>query len=427
VADLSIPNFTLSTTEDSMSAKSIVLSTFNASRISLALLLACLMVFPEGAAFAQANCPASTSTWKLSGVPLSNITETFGAAVAPTSGGNFLYVIGGENWNGGSPIFPTSVYHKLAGSVASQTPGTWFSNPLWKDPLSPTETVGLARDLCGVVYTNTATSTSYLYTVGGVYHDSQTSSFGNSTNMVWYNQIQSNGNLSTTWHEANSITSGANGLQLHGTAIVTVPGTTNTYLYVIGGSTDPIGDANVSKNSWPTTAVHFAPINSDGSLGVWDQGSPTPVLPNIPTTGTGLYKTCPVVTNGSIYVAGGESAGGTLTSGQVVYATPAADGTFATWLPASNDLNPPDAAQAVVYNKGIILMGGDGGAAGILSTVFHSSVPNNGSLTWSTTAIAALPEALSRNAGATSCSWIFSLGGLHGSSDVNCVYYATAP
>jgi hypothetical protein len=387
------------------------------------------MAFPEGAAFAQTKCPASTPTWTLSGVPLMSITETFGAAVAPTSGGNFMYVIGGENWNGGSPIFPTSVYHKLVGAVASTTSGTWFSNPLWKDPNSPTETVGLSRDLCGTVYTNTATNTSYLYTVGGVYFDSKTSQFGNSTNQVWYNQIQSNGSLSSQWNPTTPITlpMGVTGLQLHGTAVVTVPGTTNTYLYVIGGSTDPYGDTHVSENGWPTAAVHFAPINSDGSLGEWDNGMANPVLPSIPTPGVGLYKTCPVVYKGSIYVAGGEDAGGTITSGQVVYATPGADGTFTTWQDASNYLNPPDAAQAVVYNKGIILMGGDGGSAGILSTVFQSSVPNNGNMTWSTTTIAPLPEPVSRNAGATSGSWIFSLGGDHGSADVNCVYYATAP
>jgi hypothetical protein len=152
-----------------------------------------------------------------------------------------------------------------------------------------------------------------------------------------------------------------------------------------------------------------------------------PVLPPIPSPGVGLYKTCPVVYNGSIYVAGGEDAGGTISSGQVVYATPSANGTFTTWQPASNDLPQPDAAQAVVYNKGIFLMGGDGGGAGILSTVFQSSVPNKGSMTWSKTSFAALPEPVSRNAGATSGSWIFSLGGNHGGDDVSCVYYATAP
>jgi hypothetical protein len=157
-------------------------------------------------------------------------------------------------------------------------------------------------------------------------------------------------------------------------------------------------------------------------------------LPDIPSPGAGWYKTCPVVYNGSIYVSGGEDAGGPIN--KVVYATPQADGTFtsAGWtdVPSNyiiiNGTPVNDAAQAVVYNKGIILMGGDeGGNIHVVPTVFQGEVGTGGGVNWNDTAIPALPQAISRNAGATSGSWIFSLGGNHAGNDVNCVYYATAP
>jgi hypothetical protein len=422
-----------------MSAESTFFSTTSGiARIGLALLLPCLMVFPEGAAFAQTACPVSTSTWTLSGVPLPNITETLGAAVVHIGTANFMYVIGGENWNGGNPIFPTSVYHKLVGAVASTTPGTWFSSPLWNDPNSPTETVGLSRDLCGTVYTNTATSTSYVYTVGGVYFDSKTNQpFGDSTNQVWYNQIQSNGSLSNQWNSTTPIKLpvGVTGLQLHGTAVVTVPGTTNTYLYVIGGSTAAHGDTTVSQHV--TNAVHYAQINSDGSLGQWDLKP----LPNIPsrTGGNGVYKTCPVVYNGTIYVSGGEDQGQGNSSSldQVVYAKPISDGTFDnsnTWTNVTSNyidiggtLTPVSPQAVVVHNNDIILMGGDQTGQGHdWATVLEGIIGTGGGVSWTNT-FPPLPEPVSRNAGAVSGSLIFSLGGNHAGTDVQCVYYATAP
>jgi hypothetical protein len=408
-----------------MTAKSNVrYSTPSATRVGLAVLLTCLLVFPDGVALAQ-TC-SGNSTWTASGATLTNPIETFGAAVAGTSSGNVMYVIGGYNntMTGTQLGFQKQVLHKLVSGVATTTQGTWFHNDLWKDPkTNPLEVVGFSRDLCGVV------NNGYLYTVGGVYFDSKSDpTYGTSTNQVWYAPINpTNGSLGT-WKSTTPInTKNNSGLQLHGTAVVTVGA--NTYLYVIGGSTDPKGDNLVSQ--YTTSAVHYAQINSDGTLGQWD----VKTLPDIPSDGAGVYKTCPVVYNGSIYVSGGEDAGGPIN--QVVYATPTTDGTFSnnnTWTNMeSNDIviggtATPDAAQAVVYNNGIILMGGDeGGSVHVVSTVFQGVVGTGGGVTWNDTAIPALPQPISRNAGATSGSFIFSLAGNHAGTDVSCIFYATAP
>ena len=398
-----------------MSARSIAFSTFNASRIGLALLLTCLLGFPDGTAFA-ATC-SSNSYWTKSGASLTTPIETFGAAVAPTSSGDVMYVIGGEDWTSPTtPVFQTQILHKLVSAVASTSQTSWtFHNDMWKGPAGVP--VGFARDLCGIV------NNGFLYTVGGVIKDSSiTNAMGNSTNQVWYAPINSStGNLGA-WKQANSlpVPQGAMGLQLHGSAVVTVGG--NTYLYVIGGSNSDHGDGTVNQGI--TAKVHFAKINTDGSLALWDHdgnGNPA-TLPDIPSQGVGVYKTCPVVVNGSIYVAGGESKGASLS--QVVYATPMADGTFSggVWNDtATNFMTTADAAQAVVYNNGIILMGGDEGNNNITSSVFDGTVHADGSVTWST--LTSLPLAISRNAGATSGGITFSLAGQNAGSDLTCIFY----
>ena len=390
----------------------------SSARISLALLLTVLLMSPDLAL--SATC-TSNSYWTASGATLTTPIETFGAAVSPTANGDVMYVIGGEDWISGTPVFQTQILHKLVSAVATTNSSTWtFHNDMWKGPAGVP--VGFARDLCGVV------NNGFLYTIGGVIHDSTiTDPTGNSTAQVWYAPINSTtGNLGG-WKQANSVPvpQGTMGLQLHGSVVVTVG--TNTYLYVIGGSNSDHGNGMV--NLGITSAVHFVKINPDGSLGLWDHdGNGNPVtLPDIPSQGNGVYKTCPVVHSGSIYVAGGEAEGMSLN--QVVYATPMADGTFSgnMWNNMTSNyiviggLATPDGAQAVVYNNGIILMGGDEGSNTIVSTVFQGTVAADKSVMWNT--LTSLPLAISRNAGATSGGHTFSLAGQHGGADQSCIYY----
>jgi len=135
------------------------------------------------------------------------------------------------------------------------------------------------------------------------------------------------------------------------------------------------------------------------------------------------YKTCPVVVGNRIYIAGGENGGGALQT--VYYATQGANGVLDGWTQASPLLST-DAAQAVVYNKGINLLGGDSNGHGVdWNTVYQGAISNTNpsSITWTT--LTPLPGNVSRNAGATFNTFVYSIGGLIGvntdSSEINCM------
>jgi hypothetical protein len=402
-----------------MTAESIVRSsTHSAARISLVLLLTALLVFPDGMAFAQAVTCSAKSTWQPSTVALPNITETLGVAL----NGSTAYVIGGENWNSGNPLFPTKIYHKLAASLYNGNTTGWYSDNLWQDKNSnpPNQIVGFSRDLCGVV------ANGYVYTVGGVYQDTGTVSnghnYGFATNQVWYAKIQSSGSLGTWTLSPYTLPAV---VQLHGAVVL------NNYLYVIGGSNDPYGDTNVSHNV--TNVVSYAQI-SPTTGAILSAFQPGPTLPGDSENPSGeRYKTCPVVDGSTIYIAGGENSGGALYT--VYYATQSG-GVLGSWTPVSStsELNilgvdTTDAAQAVVYNNGIILMGGDQtGSGNDTNCVFQGTVTGAGDITWSTTnIISPLPVPISRNAGLTYGKYIFSLGGNHGGKDVSTINWFMLP
>jgi hypothetical protein len=405
-----------------MLANSIIRSLFSAVRISLALLLSALIASPD-LVLAQEPITCGGTGWTNSTVTLDPPSapsgygvETFGAAL----NGSTLYILGGEQWINQVPTFQTKVLHKSAVSITNGNTTGWFTDNFWKDPnTSPQEVVGYARDLCGAVYTSPS-NVSYLYTVGGVYYDSQTAlttgSYGSSTNWVWYTKINANGSLVQPWTRAADLPTGAAGLQLHGTAVVAVGG--NTYMYVIGGSTDPAGDTNVGQ--YVSAKTYYGLISpTTGGIASWTAG------PKIKAglKGLGVYKTCPVVdpVNGTIYVAGGESANGSGNEPAVAdvwYTTPTAANPFPAWTLAGqinpNNVVTPDAAQAVAFTNGsIYLMGGDStGQGGDWCTVMQGQVGSTpGQITWNNNT-AMLPGPVSRNAGIAYNGYLYSMGGV---------------
>ena len=381
-------------------------------------MLTTLLVFPDGIAFAGAVTCNASSTWQQSTVALPNITETLGVAL----NGNTAYVIGGENWNSGNPVFQTKIFHKLATSLYNGNATGWYSDNLWQDPnTSPKQVVGFSRDLCGVV------ANGYVYTVGGVYYDTLTVSpnginYGFATNQIWYSKIQASGSLGTWTLSPYKLPSV---VQLHGAVVL------NNYLYVIGGSNDLYGDTNVSHSV--TNVVSYAQI-SPTTGAILSPFQPGPTLPADSENPSGeRYKTCPVVDGKAIYIAGGENGGGSLYS--VYYATQGNNGVLSTWTPVSSTselniggTNTTDAAQAVVYNNGIILMGGDQtGNGNDTNCVFQGTVTSPGDITWSTTNISPLPLPISRNAGLTYGNYIFSLGGNQAGGDVSTINWFMLP
>ncbi len=112
----------------------------------------------------------------------------------------------------------------------------------------------------------------------------------------------------------------------------------NGFLYVIGGLSD----------GTPTNSVLYATINSDGTLGPFQETTPLPYT---------LYRyLCGVVNNGFIYAIGGVANGYTTSS--VVYAPIESDGTVGDWM-YTTSLVEPLQLHGTVANKGYLyVMGG---------------------------------------------------------------------
>jgi len=407
-------------------------STPSAARVSLALLLAVLLVFSDGVALAQTAC--NTSNWEPTSVTLQNPIETFASTVATVNSTNYLYVIGGMDCNTSSgyncsstpTVFQTQVGRAVLGSNGSVGSFTWQN--LWDLPDG--STVGLGRDLCGVIYTSPTTGKNYIYTVGGLAYDSGAVPPSTAlTNQVWYAQLyptsgQNNGEL-LAWHQA--MTPGGvpivlpNALDLEGVAVL------NGYLYVIGGSTnvDPTVAAGITDQVWSAQLNQ----NSGNLMSTGFTSQPAILPPPMGVTYTGgIYKTCPVVdtATNTIYVAGGETNNGTSDhlTGTVEYAVQGSGGSLtdgmgsAQWGSATS-LPVTLASQAVVYNTGIILMGGQDAVTNPHDTdnVYLGTIGSSSMITWTggslPGSLPALPFTgyVERNAGATNSNFIYSLGG----------------
>ena len=402
-----------------MSANPIVRAIFSSSRISLALLLTILLVFPDVQAAAQTAC--NSSGWTQFNAQLLNKTETFNAVV----NNGYLYAIGGliadTTEKTAGTFLNTVQYVKLDSTTGLATNATAGLMNLTTAQL-PT---AVARDLCGVVYHG------YVYVVGGV---NPSGDWGSTTGDVSRGKIV-NGDI-TSWTPQTGLLNAADPIhpwiQLHGTVIATAGA--NTYLYIIGGSYKT--DASKPPSDI-TSEVYYAQINAtDGSLGTFKRTLDYP---------TRIYKTCPVVVNGNIYVAGGEDPdfvnpdGGPATD-KVNYATldtsnGSTNGAITNWwsansLPLNTSRKPATtsmASQAVVYvsNKGILMMGGDAsGNGGDNNALLEGKSPSGANINWSiwtTPSPLALPYNLSRNAGATFNHYAYSLGGLVMGNDSNVV------
>jgi hypothetical protein len=271
----------------------------------------------------------------------------------------------------------------------------------------------------------------YLYTIGGVTNVPGANPPQVTTNQIWYAKIQTGGSLGA-WNQVTLTGVTLPALQL--AATVALNTTVNNYLYIIGGST-------ATGTEWNTPYKHvvgttyYAKIKSDGSLGQFAQGPNIPVNTTYNTTGH-LYKTCPVVDNGTIYVPGGENEGTALQT--VYYATPnPSTGSFpgSQWnqetVASMSMLPATDAAQAVTLTDGsITLMGGDSSGSGTnICTVYQGVVNSPSSIAWNSN-LSTLPFEVSRNAGATNGSYIYSMGGVvgPGETDTPFIYYLnTAP
>ncbi len=117
--------------------------------------------------------------------------------------------------------------------------------------------------------------------------------------------------VTVNWKETSSLPD--TGLTSHAAVVL------NGYVYCIGGRTPTASQA--------ADPVYYAPINSDGSIGAWQETTDLP----LPLAAHGA-----TAVNGRIYVWGGWSDGGYPTKNECYYITPNPDGSLpAAWTTSS--------------------------------------------------------------------------------------------
>lgn len=202
------------------------------------------------------------------GMPqVNNGTGVTIAATDPATG-NVTVVLAGGKTSGGAvtPNVYTGQFNPATGQIASWTAQASLPQALWLPTV--------------------ATWNGYVYVIGGI-NSGTTADLAT----VYYGQVQ-NGQI-TAWNTASPYPLALD--SLYATAI-------NGFLVVFGGE-------NFSTTQ--TTAVYYAPINSDGSLGAWQAGPSLPAASvdfTFATPTLGSYAIMGV-SNGQMYSLGFTSSG----------------------------------------------------------------------------------------------------------------------
>ena len=352
--------------------------------------------------YAALNSDGTVGT-KQTCTSLSSSRDTVG--VVAYSG--YLYAIGG---NSSGTEYTTVEYAPINanGSIGSWTATTSLPTPIG--------------------FHGTFVYNDYLYSIGG------TGNSGTAITSTYYAPINANGTIGS-WQSTTSLPVGRAvfGLQQ-----------SNGYVYVIGGS----GDYNLSTAPYSTT--YYAPINSDGTLGSW---AATTALPG------GLSAPHSAVYNGYLYIMGGNTSSGDSPTSAVLYAQINANGTVGSWLSTNSlattlsegsgfayggylysyegrnvgdieyaKIDPVGTAtgyttsgntftttrrggQAIAYNGFLYIMGGDSGGTPV-NTIYAATINSDGSIgAFTATGMTAFTTNRTYFAAVAADGYMFVLGG----------------
>ena len=218
---------------------------------------------------------------------------------------------------------------------------------------------------------------------------------------VYYDNINSNGSLGSSWQTGTSLPSTAS--EYYATAIAY-----NGYLYNIGG-------CNSSGCSLST--VEYIAINSNGSLG--GSWTPTTSLP------TATSRAASVERNGYIYEIGGCAGAGTCSLTTNVYFASINNGGPGTWQTYSSSTNLlADTADAtsVTYDGFIYEIGGYNGSTDV-ATVDYAALNSDGTVgSWTSTT--SMPETVNQATSIAYNGYVYEIGGYNGTTAVSNIYYA---
>ena len=158
-----------------------------------------------------------------------------------------------------------------------------------------------------------------------------------------------------------------------------------------------------------TSTVYTAPINPNGTLGAWVTSTPLPIA---------LWGAQAIVTNNRVYLLGGYDGATYLST---VYTAPInANGTLGAWVTGAPLPIVIYAAQTIVTNNRVYLLGGRNGVT-YLSTVYTATINTNGTLgTWVNST--PLPGSVSSSQAIVTNNRVYLLGGYVNGIEISTVY-----
>jgi N-acetylneuraminic acid mutarotase len=239
---------------------------------------------------------------------------------------------------------------------------------------------------------STVTYNGYVYAIGGG------DGSNNPQSTVYYAKLNADGSVGSWTSATNTLPAVRNA---HSSVVA------NGYVYVIGGK-------NTSGIS-PVNTVYYAKLNADGSVGTWNTASSLP---------TSIYFQTSVAANGYVYAIGGKDTSNTVQTA-VYYAKLNADGSLGSWNTASNPLPLARADHSsVVANGYVYVIGGQNSGGSITATVYYAKLNTDGSVGAWTAAGNSLPVNRYVHTSVVSNGYVYVIGGQDGSTVQSTVYYA---
>ena len=151
---------------------------------------------------------------------------------------------------------------------------------------------------------------------------------------------------------------------------------------------------------YDTTAVDYAPISSNGTLGAWTATT------SLPTTN---YSATSIAYNGYVYEIGGQNGSG-VNIATVDYAPINADGTLGAWTATTSLPTANTWATSVVYNGYVYEIGGQNGSGVNIATVDYAPINADGTIgSW--TATTSLPAANQQFTSVVYNGYVYEIGG----------------
>lgn len=303
---------------------------------------------------AAINTDGTIGTWSLTSNPLPMAVWT----ATPYVTKNRVYLIGGTN----SATTPISTV--LTAPINSDgTIGTWSVGTSMPSALAQSYVLALKNKL--YTFGGYGISTVYVANISGgmndysIYYTEDTTNYTTpGSGKPWQQQYQINEAQAadiTGWALTNSLPGVLYGSQ----AVVT-----KNRVYLLGG----VGASGTDG----TTTVYTAPINSDGTLGTWVSGTPLPY---------NMSFSQALVTKNRVYLFGGIQNGEGI---DTVYTAPInSDGTLGTWSNGSALFNHRGHSQILAIKNKVYLFGGENRAGSSTNSIHEAPINSDGTIgTW---------------------------------------------